>query len=85
MYALFLKQIFKDEIDYRNLITQTSSNTAAEAAHALQELEKINEYPPRLSLQIARSKHAREHLKTNVIVKGVDPLVKFLIFTQCPG
>ena len=82
MYAL---QILKEEIDYHNLITQTSGNTAAEAAHALQELEKINEYPPRLSLQIARSKHAREHLKTYVIVKGVDPLVKFLIFTRCPG
>ena len=80
-----LKQILKEEIDYRNLITQTPGNTVAEAAHALQELEKINEYPPRLSLQIARSKHAREHLKTKVIVKGVNPLVKFVIFGQCPG
>ena len=84
-YALLLKQIFEDEIDYRNLITQTSGNTTAEAAHALQELEKINEYPPRLSLQVSRSKHAQELLKTNVIVKGVDPLVKFEIFGQCPG
>ena len=80
----FHKQITKELIDYHNLITQTSGNTAA-AAHALQELEKINEYPPHLSLQIARTNHAREHLKTNVIVKGVDPQVKFEIFAQCPG
>ena len=81
---MFLKQILKDEIDYRNLITQTSGDAAAEA-QALQELEKINEYPPRLSFEIARSNDAREHLKTNVTVKGVDPLVTFEIFGRCPG
>lgn len=53
--------------------------------HALQQLEENNLYPPRLSIEIVRSKLAREHLTANVIVKGVDPQVKFQIFTQCPG
>ena len=60
-----------------------ASGTAAEV-HALHELEKSNEYPPRLSLRIVR-KNARGHLKTYIIVKGVDPQVKFEIFGQCPG
>ena len=82
---MFLKQIYKEEIDYRNLITQTSGDTTAVAAHALQELEKIKEYPPRLSFQVARSNDTREHLKTNITLKGVDPLVTFEIFGRCPG
>lgn len=61
------------------------SGDMAAAAHALQQLEEIKVYPPRLSLQIARSEYAREHLNTNVIVKGVDPQAKFQIFTRCPG
>ena len=79
----FLKQISAKEIDYHNLIAQTSDTT--KQLLALLELEKIHEYPPRLSLQITRSKNAQERLKTNVIVKGVEPQVNFQIFAKCPG
>ena len=82
---MFLKQISKGKIDYHNLITQTSGDRAAQAYSTLLGLEKINEYPPRLSFQIARTIDAQEHLKTNVTVKGVDPLVTFEIFGRCPG
>ena len=77
-----MKQISEERIDYHNLITQTSGDIAA---HFLQNLEKIGVYPPRLSLKILRSKDIQKHLKTKVVVKGVNPQVKFQIFAQYPG
>ena len=74
----------KDQIDYHNLITPTSGDIAAQA-RSLQNLEELNVYPPRLSLQVSRTGDIQEHLKTNVIVKCVNPQVKFQIFARCPG
>ena len=64
---------------------QRPGGTAKEDVVLLQQLEEINDYPPRLMLEIIRTELARNHLKTDVIVKGVDQELKTIIFALCPG
>ena len=70
-----LIQITKKDIDY-----QTD-----DISSRLKQLEDDKQYPPRLSLEVVRSQHAREHLKTDVTINGIEPQLKCRLFTLCPG
>ena len=54
------------------------------AYRRLQLLEMIEQYPPRLSLEITRTQYAREHLRTNVMVNGVKPHLEIELAAPCP-
>ena len=55
------------------------------AYKTLQQWEVLKQYPPRLSLEITRTRNACEHLRTNVTVKGVEPAVTTQISAPCSG
>lgn len=83
-------QITEKDIDYQQQISRLQSESALTGdalskLKILQELENFKQYPPRLSLEIFRSQHAQEHLRTDVTITGVEPQFIFGLFTLCPG
>ena len=87
-------QITEKDIDYQQQISRLQSESAPtgdalskllQDHKIIQELENFKQYPPRLSLEILRSQHAREHLRTDVTITGVEPQLIFGLFTLCPG
>ena len=56
-----------------------------QAYKILKQLEELNQYPPRLTLEITRTQNAREHLKTDITVNGVEPELKIELTAPCPS
>ena len=49
------------------------------AYKVLKQWEDMKQYPPRLSLEILRTQQARESLRTDVTVNGVEPELKIQV------
>ena len=77
----------EERIDYWKVLNhQCSADEDAfwrSAYRRLQRLETIKQYPPRLSLEITRTQHAREHLRTNIAVDGVKPHLEIELAAPC--
>ena len=87
-YALMyiLMQIKEENIDIRQVLLRCQSAAGDNrSSEILKQLENHKRYPPRLSLEVFRSQHAREHLKTDVTINGIEPQLKCPLFTLCPG
>ena len=67
----------EERIDYWKVLNQQCSGDEdvfwRSAYRRLRRLETMKQYPPWLSLEITRTRHAREHLRTNIAVNGVKP------------
>ena len=83
MYILI--QIEEEDIDIQEVLSRFQSGDNLRSSEILKQLENHKRYPPRLSLEIFRSQHAREHLKTDVTINGIEPQLKCPLFTLCPG
>ena len=76
-------QITEKDIDYQQY--QTETDDIIRSSEILKQLENHKQYPPRLSLEVFRSQHAWEHLRTDVTINGIEPQLKCQLFTLCPG
>ena len=66
------------------LLTQKCSGDFDEfwrnrAHKLLKQWEDMKQYPPRLSLEVVRTQQAREPLRTDVTVNGVEPELKIRV------
>ena len=66
-------------------ITEEDIDIRQKSSEILKQLEDVKQYPPRLSLEVIRSQHAREHLRTDVTITGIKPQLIFELITLCPG
>ena len=80
-------QITEESIDIRQVVLRYRSRSRGDikSSEILKQLENHKQYPPRLSLEIFRSQHARKHLKTDVAINGIKPQLKCQLFALCPG
>ena len=79
-------QITEENIDIRQVLLEYKSRVGdIKSNEILKWLENHKQYPPRLSLVVLRSQHAREHLRTDVTINGIEQQLKFTLFTECPG
>ena len=79
-------QITKESIDIHKVLLKYQSRAGDIKSNGiLKWLENHKQYPPRLSLVVLRSQRAREHLRTDVTINGIEPQLKFTLFTLCPG
>ena len=84
MYILM--QIKEENIDIQQVLLRCQSAAGDNrSSEILKQLENHKQYPPRLSLEVFRSQHARKHLKTDVTINGIEPQLKCPLFTLCPG
>lgn len=77
-------------IDYRNLVDNVQQRSVdkfwrKKAYKILTQLEELQQYPPRITLEIIRSSNAREHLNTCVTVKGIEPELRVSVCAPVPG
>ena len=77
-------QITEENIDTRQVLLRYQSGDL-KSSEILKQLEDLKQYPPRLSLEVFRSQYAREHLRTDVTINGIEPQLKCPLFTLCPG
>ena len=77
-------QITEEDIDIRRVLLRYQTGDI-KSNKILEQLEDHKWYPPRMSLKVFRSQHAREHLKTDVTINGIEPQIKCPLFTLCPG
>ena len=87
-YALMhiYMQITEENIDFRWVLLKYQSRAGdIKSNEILEQLENHKQYPPRLSLEVFRSQHAREHLRTDVTINGIEPQLICQLFTLCPG
>ena len=77
-------QITEESINIQQVILRYQSGDI-KSSEILKQLENHKQYPPRLSLEIIRSQHARKHLKTDVTINGIKPQLKCQLFALCPG
>ena len=77
----------EERIDYWKVLNQQCSGDEdafwRSAYRRLQRLEIIKQYPPRLSLEITRTQHARGHLRTNIAVNGVKSHIEITLAAPC--
>ena len=79
-------QITEESIDIRQVLLKYKSRAGdIKSNEILEQLENHKQYPPRLSLEVFRSQHARKHLRTDVTVNGIKPQLICPLFTLCPG
>ena len=79
-------QITEESIDIHKVLLKYQSRAGdIKSNKNLEQLENHKLYPPRLSLEVFRSQHAQEHLKTDIIINGIEPQLKFTLFALCPG
>ena len=83
-YALIYVQITEEDIDIQQVLLQYQTSDT-KSIEILKQLEDAKQYPPRLSLEVIRSQHAREHLRTDVTITGIKQQLSFRLFTLCPG
>ena len=77
-------QITIENIDIQRVILRYHTD-GIKSSEILKQLENHKQYPPRLSLEVFRSQHAQEHLKTDVTINGIEPQLICRLFTLCPG
>ena len=77
-------QITEENIDIRQVLLKNQSGDI-KSSEIFKRLEDLKQYPPWLSLEIFRSQYAREHLRTDVTINGIEPQLTCKLFTLCPG